>query len=520
MTNVRALIPLLTATAAGLTLVAAGGAARAPQTPGAATAIVGYAGPEALAAVLAQPGVALVRRVPRLGAAEVRVRGDVASTLRVARRIAGVAYVERLRTRRSHAEPALAAAPSGQLHEWQYAATRLDAVPPAVQRAAASVTIAIIDTGADLTAPDLAAKAPRGYSIPLRSSDVRDTNGHGTFVASLAGGSVANDEGMAGAGGDAQLLVVQAGRQGGIFTDADEAAAIVYAVDNGAKIVNLSFGGPTTSRTEQRAIDYALSKGVLLVAAVGNEYAQGNPVEYPAALLQPPGSNGVGGRGLAVGASTQAGTRASFSITGSHLSLVAPGEKVLGALSSLSSAVSYPRFALPGSAAGLYGYASGTSFAVPQVAGAAALVWAANPALTAQDVAETLKQSATGKGRWNPETGFGVLDAGAAVARAGGGTVVAADVRLSGARDGRRVNLSWTGAGVTAYRLSLRTNGGADKVLLASTTSTGVSYSLTPGYTYAFRVTGLDAVGTIVSTSAPYTATIVAPARTLKTKKR
>jgi subtilisin family serine protease len=247
---------------------------------------------------------------------------------------------------------------------------------------------------------------------------VRDSNGHGTFVASLAAGSVTNGDGIAGSGGDAQLLVVKSGSASGAFTDVDEAAGIVYAVDHGATIVNLSVGGPVTSEIERRAIRYAVQRGALLVAAVGNEYGRGDPVEYPAALLQPHGSDGAGGPGLAVTASTSAGVRAWFANTGSWVSLAAPGENVFGAVSQLASAASYPRSALPGARAGLYGYASGTSFAAPQVAGAAALVWAANPLLTAQQVAQILKETASGQGAWGPELGFGVVDVAAAVARA------------------------------------------------------------------------------------------------------
>ena len=89
-------------------------------------------------------------------------------------------------------------------------------------------------------------------------------------------------------------MVIEAADRQGSFTDIDEAAAIVYAVDHGARIINLSLGGPTTSSTERRAVDYAVAKGVLLVAAIGNSHGGGNPVEYPAALLQPVGSRGVG----------------------------------------------------------------------------------------------------------------------------------------------------------------------------------------------------------------------------------
>jgi serine protease len=135
-------------------------------------------------------------------------------------------------------------------------------------------------------------------------------------------------------------------------------------------------------------------------------------VEYPAALLQPKGSDGRGGSGLSVGASTLKGERAPFSNAGSYVSLVAPGENVFAALSGYSD---WARMALPGSTAGVYGFASGTSFATPEVAGAAALVWAANPGLSARQVVAVLKRSASGHGAWTPTLGFGVLDAAAAV---------------------------------------------------------------------------------------------------------
>ena len=199
--------------------------------------------------------------------------------------------MERTSARHSRAEPSLVASPDTAF-QWQYAATHADQVPEAVAQAAAGITIAVIDTGADLAAPDLAAKTPRTYSVRTKRAGVKDLNGHGTFVASLAAGSTSNGDGVVGTSGEARLMVIQAADRQGLFTDLDEAAAIVYAVDHGARIINLSLGGPTTSTVERRAIAYAVAKGALLVAAVGNSSRGGNPVEYPAALLQPVGSRG------------------------------------------------------------------------------------------------------------------------------------------------------------------------------------------------------------------------------------
>ena len=386
---------------------------RGPSIRGPIT--VGYSSEAALDTALSRAGSRVLRRLPRIRVAEVSGSRSVVELLAGS---PGISFLERPATRTRAAEPGLAQANVMGAFEWQYAATHADTVPESVLRAASAITIAVIDTGADVRAPDLAAKSPFAFDIRTRAEDVADVVGHGTFVASLAAGSSTNGEGIAGFSGDTHLLVVRASTGRRALTDVDEAAAILYAVDHGARLINLSFGGPSTSTTERRAIDYAAEHGVLLIAAVGNDYRRGNPVHYPAALLQPVRSRGRGGRGLAVGASTLDGTRAAFSNTGTHLSLVAPGVAVLGAVSDLSSPRDYPRVALPGSREGVYAFGSGTSYAAPQVAGAAALVWAANPALSASDVADYLKGTASGQGRWNPRLGYGVLDVGAAVALA------------------------------------------------------------------------------------------------------
>jgi subtilisin family serine protease len=255
---------------------------------------------------------------------------------------------------------------------WQYAAAGEGAVPASVRNAAARVTIAVVDTGADVTAPALAPRSPTTWNVLTNSPAVGDRSGHGTFVASLA----------AGFGGAARLMVVQAASTTSDFTDAHEAAAIAWAVDHGAQIVNLSLGGFDTSPAERDAIAYAVAHGVLVVAAAGNQAHAPLPV-YPAAL--------VAGAGLVVGASTSTGARASFSSTAPDVDLLAPG---------------------------VYPSGSGTSFAAPEVAGAAALVWAANPALTAAQVARVLEQTASRGGRRTPGVGYGVVDAAAAVAAA------------------------------------------------------------------------------------------------------
>lgn len=270
---------------------------------------------------------------------------------------------------------------AGAASAWQYEAIGEPGVPVAVLRGAAAIRLAVVDTGANVAAPDIAARHPLTWDVRTGRTDVRDVNGHGTFVASLA----------AGASGAARLMIVKAGSASGAFTDAAESAAIHYAVDHGAKIVNLSVGGVDTSPTERAGVAYAVRRGVLLVAPVGNGF--GSAPMYPAALL--------GKAGLAVAASTETGAHAPFSNAGAGVAIAAPGEHVLGDLLG-----------------GQHGYESGTSFAAPLVAGAAALVWGANPRLTAHDVVTIIEQTASRADTWTPALGYGVVNVAAAVARA------------------------------------------------------------------------------------------------------
>jgi serine protease len=474
------------------------------------TLAVGYAAPAALAEALAAHPARVVRSLPALRVAELQPAGAGTDFARALRRLPGIRYVEPVAARSSAGEPALAGSPGGGVYEWQFAAARADAVPRSVQRAASAVTIAVVDTGADLTAPDLAAKSPTTWSVVGQSPDVRDLNGHGTFVASLAVGSVDNSDGIAGFGGDARLMIVQANRSTTAFTDMDEADAIIWAVDHGARIVNLSIGGPSTSTTERDAIGYAAAHGVLLVAAAGNDFERGNPVEYPAALIQPVGSKGRGGRGLVVGASTATGGRAPFSSRGSFVSLAAPGVDVLAALASTATGTGYRRLALPGTLAGLYGTGSGTSYAAPQVAGTAALVWAANPLLSAAQVAQILKDTASGHGSWDQDVGYGVIDAAAAVALASGQRPAPSAVRIEGKQLGHNVRLSWASPGAAAFRLRVSEDGKPARVLLSGS-STAASCPVDPGHVYVFTVDAVDGAGSPVASSTPLRVAVAGP---------
>ena len=380
-----------------------------PPALGGRVVSVGYRTPAAL------HGLHVVSRVAQLRTAEVRL-----ASLREERTLRtrpGIRFVQRTVARTDAGGPAAPLFSTGAtVPEWQWTATRSDLVPSWVEDAASNITIAIVDTGADLLAPTLAAKNPITWNIVEGTATVHDAVGHGTFVASLAAGGVSDPAGMHGFGGQAKLMIVQANRGGTGFSDIDEANAIVYAVDHGANIINLSLGGPQTSLVERYAVDYATQHGVLLVVAAGNAAEQGNPTVYPAAL--------VGRSGLVVGASSPGGARASFSTTGRYVDVLAPGVQVLGAVATGIPSGYFTPAVTPG-ANGTYGYGTGTSYASPEVAGAAALVWAANPSLSAQGVATTIEGTASGEGTWTTDLAFGNMDVAAAVQHAATGVLPA-----------------------------------------------------------------------------------------------
>ena len=482
----------------GVILLATSAAAGQAQTGG-RVVLVGYKTPAALRGALDASGGRLLRQLPQIRVAVVQV--PAAGGTATLRGSAGIGYVADPVERRQLAEPALApAAVPGGAYEWQYAATHLDQLSAADLAAAAPITIAVIDSGADMTAPDLAAKSPAAWSVLYGSTDVSDVVGHGTFVSSLAAGSPTNGEGIAGFGGSARLLVIQAG--GLYLDDVDIAAAITYAVDHGAKIINMSFGGGFRSLTEERALAYAINHGVLLVAAAGNDGAE--TPEFPAAELQPLASNGAGGTGLAVAATDVNGARASFSNFGSYISLAAPGKDVFGAIATGSGWTTTP---LPGSSQGLYGYSSGTSFSAPEVAGIAALVWGADPSLQASDVAGILKETASGHGAWTPQLGFGIVNAQAAVAKAAAHQPLAPPVTLTGTRSGTHVALSWSAPRAVSYRLKVSKDGARARVLFASTLNTSAAYDLEPGHDYSFTAETNDLYG-YHGVSQPYTVSL------------
>ena len=234
------------------------------------------------------------------------------------------------------------------------------------------VTVAVLDTGADFSHPDLAGKfVSRGKDFVNGDDDATDDHGHGTHVAGILGAATNNGVGMAGVGYNVRVLPGKVlGANGSGATDGI-ARGIVWAADQGARVINMSLGGSGVSPTLEQAVNYAWGKGAVVVCAAGND---GTSVpQYPAAYTNC----------VSVAATDQADRRASFSNYSSTVDVAAPGVQVLGTVRG-----------------GRYEAWSGTSMATPNVAGVAALIAAAHPTWTNGQIRAALEQTADEVGGW------------------------------------------------------------------------------------------------------------------------
>ena len=257
----------------------------------------------------------------------------------------------------------------------------------------AGVWIAIVDTGVDYTHPDLvSSRLWLGWDFANSDNNPMDDEGHGTHVAGIAGANTNNNRGVAGVCWGCGLLAVKVLGADGSGLTSWVADGIQYAAYWGAAfgkrtVINLSLGSPDPSSLLADAVAYAQGKGALIVAAAGNDGV--NELFYPAAY---PGVIGVA-------ATDSSDQRASFSNSGSHVDIAAPG------VSILSTEWSW------------YYYKSGTSMATPHVAGVAGLVWTVWCRAPATMILDILLSTARDLGNpgWDPFYGYGRVDAEAAI---------------------------------------------------------------------------------------------------------
>jgi type VII secretion-associated serine protease mycosin len=289
---------------------------------------------------------------------------------------------------------------SGQLSAWSLVAIGAEA---AWERSTGEgVTVAVIDTGVDEGHPDLANRVLGNLGLNLVEKGQRafDDHGHGTHVAGIIAGVRNNGIGSAGVAPDAQIIPIRVIGADGSGTSFDTAQAVLYAIRQKVRILNMSLGAADRSEVEAQAIRQAQASGVLVVAAAGNEAMAGNFPEYPASY---PGV-------VSVAAVAPDFTRAPFSNYNSGVTLAAPGVDVFSTLPT--------RFGTESP----YGYLSGTSMAAPFVSGVAALIQSRYPDWSAAMVRERLMRTArdlvVGNDGPGPDIffGHGLVNASQAVA--------------------------------------------------------------------------------------------------------
>lgn len=278
------------------------------------------------------------------------------------------------------------------------------------------VVIAIMDTGVDWSNPDLGPNVRlnpgevagngvdddangyiddvRGWDFGNHDNDARphttleqglDVGFHGSHCAGIAAAATNNAAGVAGAGFRCQILPLKIVNTASEFTDAAVVEAFLYAIDNGADVVSMSFGGPDEGGAAaffQTLIDDAIAANVVCVAAAGNN--------NDASLMYPAACAGV----ISVGATNESGARASFSTYGNWVTVNAPGEHIWSTIQSnysfdfLTGLLYQLLYGWDGSHP--YMYCDGTSMACPLVAGVCGLLRSAAPGLAPAQVRQTL----------------------------------------------------------------------------------------------------------------------------------
>jgi len=287
-------------------------------------------------------------------------------------------------------------------YQWPYLANMEMEAAWDITQGDPSIVVAVIDTGIDFGHTDLAGafwqnsgEMPgndldddgngyvddvQGWDFFGDDNDPSDEHGHGTHVSGIVAARTGNSLGMAGIAGQATIMPLGIFHPDGFGTYADLIEAIVYATDNGARVINMSLGAVSYSLGEEAAVNYAWDHGVILFGAAGNE--ANDAMHYPSAHEHVVGVSSV----------NHNDTRSSFSSYGDFVALSAPGSSILSTIRGSG-----------------YGWMSGTSMATPQVSGLAALILARNPTLTNAEVRSILETTVDDLGDpgWDRYFGYG-----------------------------------------------------------------------------------------------------------------
>lgn len=312
-----------------------------------------------------------------------------------------------------------------------------DSLWPADSADVKPCTVAVIGSGVDWTHPELLGQMwinrgedpyngidddgngyvddQFGWNFRDQNADVMDHGGHDTHIAGVIAARNGNGRGIAGANPLARIMALKVANFRAQANSIDISQAVFYAVDNGARVINISYGGDKPAHIEQRAIDYAVSKGVLVVVAAGNKAKD----TQQQALVSCRGA-------LVVAGTTTEDKRATFSNWGQTIDLSAPSMDILSLRARGTDFLLYlgdDEHSSYQSGTGIVGKsrqyyrASGTSFAAPFVSGVASLILTEHPDFDAEQVRRMLIMAAEDvetRG-WDQYTGAGIINAGKAL---------------------------------------------------------------------------------------------------------
>ena len=361
----------------------------------------------------------------------------------------------------------------------QWGLTRMQAEDLWQRSTGQGVKVAILDTGVKASHPDLRGQVAQGYNAITKKPGARsDDNGHGTFLAGMIAGK-SNGSGVVGIAPNARIIPVKVLNSEGIGDSDDIARGIIWAVDNGADVINMSFGADSTNKVEAAAIDYARGAGVTMVAAAGNEGFR--QVMYPA------GYPGV----LGVGATDPQNKRASFSNRGGHVDVVAPGQGILSSYTDRA-----------------YTWTSGTSMSTAYVSGVAALAASYSPGAGGEPLAVQISASAIdlGPAGQDPDYGAGLVDPAALLQQLGAGRAPGMVRDIAATGTGSSLNVTFTAPANVPYVVRLTggtkgPGGTGSGALVGQGVGTGESVSFTvegksPKRAHAFGVFTTGPTGT------------------------
>lgn len=339
-----------------------------------------------------------------------------------------------------------------------------------------SVTIAIIDSGVDGTHPDFAGKMVPGYDFVNNDNDPSDDDGHGTSCAGIAAASGNNGIGVAGVNWGAKIMPLKA-LQGGSGSYQAIADAVIFAVDNGADVISMSLGGPSSASVLANAINYAYNAGVAVFASRGNDNdtADNYPSSY-ATVISVGGLSPCNTRKTTTSCDGEFWWGASYGGGANKMDFVAPAARIT--TTDITGSGGYSSGAYTDSF-------NGTSSACPYAAGVGALVLSYAPGLTPDELRDILRQTSVdiGAAGYDAETGYGKLDAAAALNAALPCTLGAPGNLSASSLTDNSFNLSWNAvSGAASYTVTIDGN---------SSTVSGTTFAapgLNPGTTYAASV--------------------------------